>query len=95
MPRESRSEYIVRNMQEGRTRHSSPEEQKISDARNLYYHSNMDEEETEILRRDIQRLLTENRILRENINELQGQLQSSYNRIKELTDDNGQMEFDI
>ena len=64
MPRESRSEYIVRNMQEERMKHSSPEEQKISDIRNLYYNSNMDEEETEILRRDVKRLLNENRILR-------------------------------
>tara|TARA_B100001996_G_scaffold31393_1_gene23799 strand:+ start:566 stop:814 length:249 start_codon:yes stop_codon:yes gene_type:complete len=82
-------------MQEERMKHSSPEEQKISDIRNLYYNSNMDEEETEILRRDVKRLLNENRILRENINELQGQIQSSYKRIKELTEDNEQMELDV
>ena len=82
-------------MQEERMKHSSPEEQKISDIRNLYYNSNMDEEETEILRQDVKRLLNENRILRENINELQGQIQSSYKRIKELTEDNEQMELDV
>ena len=35
MPRESRSEYIVRKMQESRMEHTAPEEQKISRARNL------------------------------------------------------------
>ena len=77
MQRESRSNYIVRKMQEGRA--PSPEEQKINYARGL---NNGDT------------LRAENEMLRNNIRELQEQLQDAYIRIKELTEPE-QMELDV
>jgi len=75
--RESRSNYIVRKMQESRA--TSPEEQKVNNARVL---NNGDT------------LRVENEILRNNIRELQEQLQNAYTRIKELTEPE-QMELDV
>ena len=77
MQRESRSSYIVRKMQESRA--TSPEEQKVNNARVL---NNGDT------------LRVENEILRNNIRELQEQLQNAYIRIKELTEPE-QMELDV
>jgi len=75
--RESRSNYIVRKMQESRA--TSPEEQKVNNARVL---NNGDT------------LRVENEMLRNNVRELQEQLQNAYVRIKELTEPK-QMELDV
>jgi hypothetical protein len=75
--RESRSSYIVRKMQESRA--TSPEEQKVNNARVL---------------NNGETLRVENEILRNNIRELQEQLQNAYIRIKELTEPE-QMELDV
>ena len=77
MQRESRSSYIVRKMQESRA--TSPEEQKVNNARVL---NNGDT------------LRVENEMLRDNVRELQEQLQNAYIRIKELTEPE-QMELDV
>ena len=77
MQRESRSSYIVRKMQESRA--TSPEEQKVNNARAL---NNGDT------------LRVENEMLRNNVRELQEQLQNAYVRIKELTEPK-QMELDV
>ena len=77
MQRESRSSYIVRKMQESRA--TSPEEQKVNNARLL---NNGDT------------LRVENEMLRNNVRELQEQLQNAYVRIKELTEPK-QMELDV
>ena len=77
MQRESRSNYIVRKMQESRA--TSPEEQKVNNARLL---NNGDT------------LRVENEMLRNNVRELQEQLQNAYVRIKELTEPK-QMELDV
>ena len=77
MQRESRSSYIVRKMQESRA--TSPEEQKVNNARLL---NNGDT------------LRVENEMLRNNVRELQEQLQNAYVRIKELTESE-QMELDV
>ena len=77
MQRESRSNYIVRKMQESRA--TSPEEQKVNNARLL---NNGDT------------LRVENEMLRDNVRELQEQLQNAYIRIKELTEPE-QMELDV
>ena len=77
MQRESRSNYIVRKMQESRA--TSPEEQKVNNARVL---NNGDT------------LRVENEMLRNNVRELQEQLQNAYIRIKELTEPK-QMELDV
>ncbi len=77
MQRESRSNYIVRKMQESRA--TSPEEQKVNNARVL---NNGDT------------LRVENEMLRDNVRELQEQLQNAYIRIKELTEPE-QMELDV
>ena len=77
MQRESRSNYIVRKMQESRA--TSPEEQKVNNARVL---NNGDT------------LRVENEMLRNNVRELQEQLQNAYVRIKELTEPK-QMELDV
>ena len=77
MQRESRSSYIVRKMQESRA--TSPEEQKVNNARVL---NNGDT------------LRVENEMLRNNVRELQEQLQNAYIRIKELTEPK-QMELDV
>ena len=77
MQRESRSSYIVRKMQESRA--TSPEEQKVNNARVL---NNGDT------------LRVENEMLRDNVRELQEQLQNAYVRIKELTEPK-QMELDV
>ena len=77
MQRESRSNYIVRKMQESRA--TSPEEQKVNNARVL----NNDDT-----------LRVENEMLRNNVRELQEQLQNAYVRIKELTEPK-QMELDV
>ena len=77
MQRESRSSYIVRKMQESRA--TSPEEQKVNNARVL---NNGDT------------LRVENEMLRNNVRELQEQLQNAYVRIKELTEPE-QMELDV
>ena len=77
MQRESRSSYIVRKMQESRA--TSPEEQKVNNARVL---------------NNGETLRVENEILRNNIRELQEQLQNAYIRIKELTEPE-QMELDV
>ena len=77
MQRESRSSYIVRKMQESRA--TSPEEQKVNNARVL---NNGDT------------LRVENEMLRNNVRELQEQLQNAYVRIKELTEPK-QMELDV
>ena len=66
--REDRTSYIVRKMQEFRME-TSPEEAKISRARNL------DEKLS---------LQQQNSLLRNNVKELQGQLQEAYKRIAEL-----------
>ncbi len=66
--REDRTSYIVRKMQEFRME-TSPEEAKIYRARNL------DEKLS---------LQQQNAILRNNVKELQGQLQDAYKRIAEL-----------
>lgn len=66
--REDRTSYIVRKMQEFRME-TSPEEAKISRARNL------DEKLS---------FQQQNAILRNNVKELQGQLQEAYKRIAEL-----------
>ena len=68
MKRENRSNYIVRKMQESRVE-TSPEEAKIYRARNL------DEKLS---------LQQQNALLRNNVKELQGQLQDAYKRIAEL-----------
>ena len=85
--RESRSSYIVRKMREGRG--SSPEEVKISKARNLYDKLDMSWSEDNI------NFEEENIILRNNVKELQEQLQTAYKRIKELTTDTNQMELKL
>ena len=77
MQRESRSNYIVRKMQESRA--TSPEEQKVNNVRLL---NNGDT------------LRVENEMLRNNVRELQEQLQNAYARIKELTESK-QMELDV
>ena len=77
MQRESRSNYIVRKMQESIA--TSPEEQKVNNARLL---NNGDT------------LRVENEMLRNNVRELQEQLQNAYVRIKELTEPK-QMELDV
>ena len=77
MQRDSRSSYIVRKMQESRG--TSPEEQKVNNARVL---NNGDT------------LRVENEMLRNNVRELQEQLQNAYVRIKELTEPK-QMELDV
>jgi hypothetical protein len=70
MQRESRSNYIVRKMQEERLDYSSNNEVIIN-------------------------IKEENKILRNNVKELQEQVQSAYKRIKELTINTNQMELDI
>jgi hypothetical protein len=70
MQRESRSNYIVRKMQEERLDYSSNNEAIIN-------------------------IKEENKILRNNVKELQEQVQSAYKRIKELTINTNQMELDI
>ena len=70
MQRESRSNYIVRKMQEQRLDYSSNNEAIIN-------------------------IKEENKILRNNVKELQEQVQSAYKRIKELTINTNQMELDI
>jgi len=77
MTRESRSNYIVRMMQESRP--TSPEEQKIAHARGL--------------NNNTLSLSEENQILRGNVKELQAQLQNAYKRIKELGEYKTQMEL--
>ena len=69
MQRESRSNYIVRKMQEDRMK-------------NKPYPSEAD------------MLTEENRLLKNNVRELQEQLQNAYIRIKELTESK-QMELDV
>ena len=85
--RESRSGYIVRKMRE--SREISPEEAKISKARNLYDRLDMSWSEDNI------NFEEENIILRNNVKELQEQLQTAYKRIKELTTDTNQMELKL
>jgi len=70
MQRESRSNYILRKMQEQRLDYSSNNEVIIN-------------------------IKEENKILRNNVKELQEQVQSAYKRIKELTINTNQMELDI
>jgi hypothetical protein len=70
MQRESRSNYILRKMQEERLDYSSNNEVIIN-------------------------IKEENKILRNNVKELQEQVQSAYKRIKELTINTNQMELDI
>ena len=70
MQRESRSNYILRKMQEQRLDYSSNNEAIIN-------------------------IKEENKILRNNVKELQEQVQSAYKRIKELTINMNQMELDI
>ena len=70
MQRESRSNYILRKMQEQRLDYSSNNEVIIN-------------------------IKEENKILRNNVKELQEQVQSAYKRIKELTINMNQMELDI
>ena len=60
---------------------TSPEEQKISYARGLY-----DDD-------DVLNLTEENEMLRNNVKELQHQLQNAYKRIKELNLNTNQMEL--
>ena len=76
MIKESRSNYIVRKMRESRG--SSPEEVKIAKARNLYDRLDMSWSEDNI------NFEEENIILRNNVKELQEQLQKAYKRIAEL-----------
>ena len=87
MIKESRSNYIVRKMRESRG--SSPEEVKISKARNLYDKLDMSWSEDNI------NFEEENIILRNNIKELQEQLQTAYKRIKKLTTNTNQMELEL
>jgi len=61
---------------------TSPEEQKISYARGLY-----DDDD------DVLNLTEENEMLRNNVKELQHQLQNAYKRIKELNLNTNQMEL--
>ena len=70
MQRESRSNYILRKMQEQRLDYSSNNEAIIN-------------------------IKEENKILRNNVKELQDQVQSAYKRIKELTINTNQMSLDI
>jgi len=70
MQRESRSNYILRKMQEQRLDYSLNNEAIIN-------------------------IKEENKILRNNVKELQEQVQSAYKRIKELTINTNQMELDI
>ena len=70
MQRESRSNYILRKMQEQRLDYSSNNEAIIN-------------------------IKEENKILRNNVKELQEQVQSAYKRIKELTINTNQMELDL
>ena len=85
MQRESRSNYIVRKMQESRA--TSPEEQKIVDNRPVRarYEDQWAEDQ----------LIEENRILKNNVKELQEQLQNAYKRINELSEESTQMELDV
>ena len=85
--KESRSNYIIRKMRE--SREISPEEAKISKARNLYDRLDMSWSEDNI------NFEKENVILRNNIKELQEQLQTAYKRIKKLTTDTNQMELKL
>ncbi len=62
------------------SRATSPEEQKVNYARVL---NNGDT------------LRAENEMLRNNVRELQEQLQNAYKRIKELSDEPAQMELDV
>ena len=66
--REDRTSYIVRKMQESRME-TSPEEAKIYRARNLDNKLSLQQQ---------------NALLRNNVKELQGQLQDAYKRIAEL-----------
>ena len=85
--KESRSNYIIRKMRE--SREISPEEAKISKARNLYDRLDMSWSEDNI------NFEKENVILRNNIKELQEQLQTAYKSIKKLTTDTNQMELKL
>ena len=84
--KESRSNYIIRKMRE--SREISPEEAKISKARNLYDRLDMNWSENDINFKE------ENLILKNNVKELQEQLQNAYIRIKELTNTK-QLELDF
>ena len=64
---------------------TSPEEQKISYARGLYDDDDDDD--------DVLNLTEENEMLRNNVKELQHQLQNAYKRIKELNLNTNQMEL--
>ena len=86
MIKESRSNYIVRKMRESRG--SSPEEVKIAKARNLYDRLDMSWSEDNI------NFEEENIILRNNVKELQEQLQTAYKRITELNNSK-QLELDF
>ena len=85
MVRESRSNWVLRSMKE--SRETSPEERNIPFVKNyksLLYSFGEDE---------IINLSKENKILCNNVKELQKQLQNAYIRIKELTTDTKQMEL--
>ena len=90
MVRESRSSWVLRNMKE--SRETLPEKNKAyfvrdyseKNYRSLLYSFGEDE---------IIKLSNENKILCNNVKELQQQLQESYIRIKNLTTDSKQMEL--
>tara|TARA_B100000029_G_scaffold326384_1_gene318848 strand:- start:208 stop:450 length:243 start_codon:yes stop_codon:yes gene_type:complete len=80
-------------MREERMKHSSPEEEKISN------HLGRERAEASAFQPvksydELDRLSEENWILKKNVKELQEQLQNAYVRIKELTEPK-QMELDV
>ena len=90
MVRESRSSWVLRNMRE--SREISSNERNISFVNELngkiYKELLYSFGEDEIIK-----LSKENKILCNNVKELQQQLQNAYIRIKELTTDTKQMEL--
>ena len=90
MKRESRSNYIVRKMQEGRIKPSSPEEEKISNY--LGWQDNGLDGLGKVFT-ELDDVKKENKLLKNNVKELQEQLQNAYKRIKELNVDKSQMEL--
>ena len=90
MVRESRSSWVLRNMKE--SRETLPEKNKA------YFVRDYSEKKYQSLlysfgEEDIIKLSNENKILCNNVKELQQQLQKSDIRIKNLTTDSKQMEL--
>ena len=77
-------------MQEGRMKPSSPEEEKISN--HLGWQDNGLDGLGKVFT-ELDDVKKENTLLKNNVKELQEQLQNAYKRIKELSVDKSQMEL--